>query len=78
MKQTTVNTEKLLNFVANKFEKEELSNDSLVQLIELGVSYLNLMTISNYAKVNKMSYNGVKKFRNTVELAGVKFVIDND
>ena len=78
MTQTTVNTEKLINFIANKFENQELTNESLVQLIELGTDYLNLMTISNYARKNNMSYNGVKKFRTTVEIAGVKFVIDND
>ena len=76
--ETTEKTEKLLNFVATKFEKEEINNDTLVQLIELCGTYLNIQTIPNYSKSNNMSYNGVKKFRNIIELFNVKFVIDND
>jgi hypothetical protein len=65
-----------------KFEKfifeNDVSNDFLVQIIELAGGYLNLMTISDYAKSNKLSYNGVKKFRETKEIFNVKFVIDNN
>jgi hypothetical protein len=38
---------------------------------------LNLKTISDYAKENNLSYNGVKKCRENVEIFNVKFVIDN-
>jgi len=54
------------------------SNDGLVQLIELAGDYLNLKTIPDYAKAQKLSYNGVKKTRMIKEIKGVKFVIDND
>lgn len=40
--------------------------------------YLNLMTISDYAKQHNMSYEGVKRFRKIQEIYGVKFVIDNE
>jgi hypothetical protein len=67
--------------VLNKFEKyvyENVpSNDFLVQICELSGKYLNLQTISNYAKNNGKSYNGVKKFRQKINLFGVKFIIDN-
>lgn len=53
------------------------SNESLVQLIELAGGYLNLKTIPEYAKENKKSYNGVKKFREIRSIFNVKFVIDN-
>lgn len=56
----------------------ELTNDDLVQLIELLGGFLNLKTISDYAKENGKSYNGVKHFRNVKEIFNVKFVIDND
>lgn len=56
----------------------KLSNDFLVQNIELCGKYLNLTTISDYAKQHKISYNGVKKFRKIINLFNVKFVIDND
>jgi hypothetical protein len=75
---TTENTKKLLRFVSEKFETGELDNDSLVQLIELAGAYLNIETIPNYAKRNKLSYNGVKKHRKLQTLFNVKFVIDND
>ena len=74
---TTENTNKVLNFVSEKFENKELDNDSLVQLIELCGNYLNLQTIPSYAQEHKMSYNGVKKFRNIITLFSIKFVIDN-
>jgi len=54
------------------------SNDGLVQLIELAGDYLNLKTIPDYAKDQKLSYNGVKKTRTIKEIKGVRFVIDND
>jgi hypothetical protein len=71
------NTNKLLAFVSEKFEQGELDNDSLVQLIELSGNYLNLQTISKYAKDNELSYNGVKYNREIIELFNTKFVIDN-
>jgi len=55
----------------------ELSNDELVQIIELAGSFLNLQTISKYAKENKLSYNGVKNNRKIIKIFDVKFVIDN-
>jgi hypothetical protein len=78
MNKTTENTNKLLELISNKFQNEELNNDSLVQIIELAGNYLNLQTISDYAKTNHKSYNGVKKCRNVVKIFNVKFVIDND
>lgn len=78
MTVTQHNTEKLTAFVALKFEAGELDNESLVQLIEHAGAYLNLSTIPVYAEQNKMSYNGVKKFRKIKNLFGVKFVIDNE
>ena len=71
------NTKKLLNFISQKFEGDELDNDSLVQIIELCGMYLNLQTISSYAKANNLSYNGAKNFRNVKTIFGGKFIIDN-
>lgn len=65
-----------------RFEKFIINGNSepeyLVQIIELAGNYLNLQTISDYAKEFGISYNGVKKTRNIKELFNVKFVIDND
>ena len=72
------NTEKLLKFVHDKVQQNELDNKSLVQLIELSGAMLNLETIPNYATRTGMSYNGVKKSKEVIEMFGVRFVIDND
>lgn len=75
---TTDKGEKLCVFLHEKMGIGDFSNDDLVQFIEHCGMYLNLKTITDYAKENNMSYNGVKKFRQIVEIFGVKFVIDND
>lgn len=70
--------EKLKAFIFQKFQDGELDNNTLVQLIEQAGKYLNLKTVSDYAKSHNMSYNGVKNNRKIVELFNVKFVIDNE
>jgi hypothetical protein len=78
MTDIKLNTEKLLQFVADKFQNKELDNDSLVQLIELAGDYLNLQTLPKWATNNGKSYNGAKMQKNKINLFGVKFIIDND
>ena len=76
-----LNTIKLKKFIAEKFEKSELDNDSLVEIITLCGEYLNLMTVSDYAKSKNIRYTAaIKDYngRQNIELFGVKFVIDND
>ena len=70
--------DKLLLNIDKGMENKLLSNDDLVQIIEQCGSYLNLMTIADYAEANKISYNGAKNHRDKVELFGVKFIIDNN
>ena len=70
--------EKLKTFIFQKFQDGELDNDALVQLIAQAGNYLNLQTISDYAKTHKMSYNGVKNNRTIITLFNVSFVIDNE
>jgi hypothetical protein len=52
-------------------------NEFLVQIIEQAGGYLNLQTISDYARKNGMTYNGVKKCREVRTIFNTKFVIDN-
>lgn len=61
MTDIKLNTEKLLAFIAEKFQANELDNESMVQLIELAGGYLNIMTLPDWAKYNNKSYNGAKK-----------------
>ena len=67
----------MLDRFAEHAATKGVSNEFLVQLIELSGGYLNLQTIPNYAKSHHMSYNGVKKARQKVVLFGVRFVVDN-
>jgi len=69
--------EKILNRLSELIETNQLNNADLVHIIEHVGSYLNLETISDYAKKNNLSYNGVKKCRKIIKLFNVKFVIDN-
>lgn len=71
------NTKKLTEFIEKKFIENEINEASLVQIIELAGTYLNLKTISKYCEDNKISYNGAKNYRNVINLFGVKFIIDN-
>ena len=71
---------KLNDFVGRKIQNNELSNDDLVELIKLCGDYLNLKTIPDYAKAEKISYPGVLKRKNIeiVKIFNTKYVIDND
>ena len=74
-------TEKELNIInklGNYIQTKNISNDFLVQLIELGFDFLNAETISDYARTYNMSYNGVKKCRNIVTIRNLKFVVENN
>jgi len=72
------NGQKLLSFLDEKMYDGNFTNEDLVQFIESVGKYLGLQTLPDYAKENKMSYNGVKKFRITKTIFNIKFVIDNE
>ena len=76
--QLSDNGKKLNAFLDEKMYEGFYTNNDLIQFIESAGRYLNLKTISDYANQNKMSYNGVKKFRKTHTIFNVKFVIDNE
>jgi hypothetical protein len=79
MSNQSENTKKIIDYLSEKYEKDELNDESLVKIIELCEDYLNLQTLTNYAKSEGISYNGAKK-RNLdiVTIDGVKFIINND
>ena len=77
MSKLNKHNEKIQEYISKVMYKGELENESLVQIIELCGGFLNIKSIPQYAKDNNKSYNGVKKFRNIVEIFGCKFVIDN-
>jgi len=74
---TVININKIEELIYNHVINDDLNNNDLVQIIELCGKFLNLKTITDYAKENNLSYNGVKNYRNIKLLFNVKFVIDN-
>lgn len=69
--------DKILINVHKGMDHNMLSNDDLVQIIELCGSYLNIRTIPDYAAQNNISYNGAKNHRHIQKIFNVRFVIDN-
>lgn len=69
---------KVINRLGDMVQKNELSNECLVKIIEELGGFLNLKTISYYHKTNPISYNGAKNYRKKVILFNVKFIIDNE
>lgn len=76
-------TDKINEHLSIRVQNGELDNENMISIIDNVGSYLNLMTISAYGKLEGLTYNGVldriksgkiKEFN----LFGVKFVIDNN
>ncbi len=59
------------------FESGKINNSDLVKIIEHCGAYLNMKTISDYAKEKGISYNGAKKCRQNVTIFNTKYIIDN-
>ena len=70
--------DKVEEYIYKCLQKNELTNENLVQIIERINSYLNLETINNYAKDNHISYNGAKNNRSVINMFGCKFIAEND
>ena len=66
-----------LNKLGQSIQEGKWNNKGLVQIIELAGDFLNLQTIPDYCKANKISYNGAKKCRTKVTIFGVNFIIYN-
>ena len=71
-------TAKICDRLSDYIMDGQLSNANAVQIIEHVGAYLNLKTRADYAKTNKISYNGAKKHRHNVTLFGCKLVVDNE
>lgn len=65
--------------IFQNYESGHISDEHLVQIIELSAQYLNLQTLTNYAKSEGISYNGAKKRKlSTVNISGQIFIINNE
>lgn len=66
----------IINRIGELIVNGELNTEAQVKIIELVNQFLDLKTISNFARENKMSYNGVKNFRKHIKIGGVKFIVE--
>lgn len=78
MSQLTEYETKSLQKLGESIFQGKWSNEGLVQLIELIETYLNPLSIQEYADKTGKSYNGIKKTKKSVILLKHKFIIDND
>lgn len=55
-----------------------ISDKQLAEIVEEASNYLNLQTLTNYAKSEKISYNGAKKrYLRKIIIDNVEFIINN-
>jgi hypothetical protein len=81
MQQLSDYEEKSLQKLGQSITEGCWSNPALVQLIELAGGFLNLMSISDYAKKHNMQYQGAKKDtrnRTNIVIFNTKYIIDNE
>lgn len=76
-------TKVIKEHLSSRVQNLELNNEDIVEIIDLLGAYLNAETISDYAKRNKITYNGTLQRIATGKLKTFtlfknKFVIDND
>jgi hypothetical protein len=77
MKQLSKYEQVILAKLGESIQSGKWSNNGLVQIIELCAEYLNLLTLSECARLNNITYNGAKKRNLTRKIIGINFVIDN-
>lgn len=65
--------------IFSNYENGAVSDEQLVQTIELAAMHLNLRTVTNYAKSNNITYNGaLKRKLRKIEIDKITFIIDNE
>ena len=74
------NIDKIRSSIELDFYSGDINNSEIVELLELCNELLQLKTVPQYAEIHPISVNGIYKCRKDliVEIAGKKFVIDND
>ena len=69
----------LITEIFERYEAGCVTDEELVQIIELAVTYLNLKTTTNTAKFRQKSYNGIKNNNSpAITIDGLKFYKNND
>lgn len=77
MTQLTVYEESIIQRIGEGVQNGSISNTAIVQIIELTGMFLNIKTISDYAKSKGISYQAARKHKQ-VNIFNVKFIIENE
>lgn len=67
-----------LNKLGQTIHSGKWSNAGLVRLIELALTYLNPITLQQYAEKKGITYNGALKRNKHIEFLETKYIIDNE
>ena len=67
----------ILNKIGQLVQDGKLSNDFLVSNLKLSVDFLNLQRISDYAKENGKSTQGLRGNKNIVKICNYQLIINN-
>lgn len=78
MNQISQYEQNSLNKLGKTIHSGKWSNAGLVQLVELALIYLNPITLQQYAKKEKITYNGALKRKLHIKILGIKYIIDNE
>ena len=77
MSQLTEYESKSLENFEKAIINGKFSTEGLVHFFELCGQYLNVCSLTEYAKQNRLSYNGAKKRKQTRNLNGIKYLVNN-
>lgn len=69
---------KISELLYKEVSNGNVSNDELVEIIQLCADFLNLKTPEEYAKETRKSFQAVYKSDKTIKILNKKFVIDNE
>ena len=67
----------IINKIGQLIQDGKLSNDFLVSNLKLSVDFLNLKRVSEYAKEEGKSTQGLRGSKNIIKICGYQLIIDN-
>lgn len=73
----TQKEQNIINRIEEIITKEGISNEFLVSLLKLSEQYLQLERVSETAKREDKTTQGIRKFRNIVKICGYQLTINN-
>lgn len=73
-----MNIKELKHEIEFGFYKDEITNDDLIEILQLTKDLLNLKSVKQYADDHNISPQGVYSCRKPIDFCSFKLVVDND